>query len=125
MKLEYLPQGPSNSGLIRLYEYEQEDVRALRQAADELACGVREIILLNGGNWVTPIGGCSLVLKRGNSDRGVRQLGPTSFECELSPDGWSNVEGLLEPFCNPETTGFQWLTTDGRIFLLVSQSGEW
>jgi hypothetical protein len=125
MKLEYLPQGPNNSGLIRLYEYEQEDVRALRQAADELACGVRETILLSRENWLTPIGDCGLVWKRGSSNRGVRQLGPTTFECELSPAGWRDVEGFLEPFCDPETTGFQWLTTHGKIALLISQSGQW
>ena len=71
MKLEYWPQGPSDSGLIRLYEYEQEEVRALRQIAEELAFGIRETILLNGENWVTPICGCSLVLKRE-----ARQLEP-------------------------------------------------
>jgi hypothetical protein len=32
---------------------------------------------------------------------------------------------LLEPFCNSNTAGFQWLTHDCTISLLISQSGQW
>ncbi len=44
--------------------------------------------------------------------------GHFNFECVLIPDGWSNVNGLLEPFCNANTAGFQWLTHDGGVSLL-------
>jgi hypothetical protein len=43
----------------------------------------------------------------------------------LSSDGWSKVDGLLEPFCWSQTRGFQWLSHDGRIALLISRSGQW
>jgi hypothetical protein len=33
MKLEFLPDGPDNSGLIRLYDYSQSDVQALSKIA--------------------------------------------------------------------------------------------
>ena len=41
------------------------------------------------------------------------------FEWVLSPDGWSNVEGLLEPFTESDTSGFQWLTNRGRVAVLI------
>jgi hypothetical protein len=64
-------------------------------------------------------------LSGGNRNQGVRQAQALKFDCVLTPDGWSNVEGLLEPFCESNTTGFQWLTHDGRIALLISPNGQW
>jgi hypothetical protein len=125
MKLEFLPDGPDNSGLIRLYDYSQSDVHALSKTASELATGSRRQIALESESWVAPIGGCKLILQRGERDSGVRQVGPLDFECELSADGWNNVEGLLEPFCNSAITSFQWLTSQGRISFLISQNGQW
>ena len=56
---------------------------------------------------------------------GVRQADGLSFQCELNSSGWSNLEGLLDPFCDSDISGFQWLTRDGTISLLISQSGKW
>jgi hypothetical protein len=125
MKLEFLVDGPDNSGLIRLYDYSQSDVDALSKIASELATGSRKQIALQSESWVAPIGGCKLMLRLGERNSGIRQVGPLDFECELSADGWNNVEGLLEPFCNSATTGFQWLTNSGRISFLISHSGRW
>jgi hypothetical protein len=125
MKLEYLPNAVDGAGLIRLYDYTQEDVLALRQIVDELVTGSRERIGLHCETWIAPIGGCRLDLHRGGRDLGVRQRAPLSFECELSADGWGNVKGLLEPFCEGATTGFQWLTHRGIVAFLISHSGRW
>jgi hypothetical protein len=125
MKLEFLPNGPNNAGLIRLCDYSQSDVHALSKIASELATGPRKQIALQSESWVVSVGGCKLIPQRGERDFGIRQAAPLNFECELSADGWNNVEGLLEPFCNPATTGFQWLTSQGRISFLISNNGQW
>ena len=125
MKLEFLPDGPDNSGLIRLYDYSQSDVHALSKIASELATGSRKQIALQSESWVAPISGCKLILRLGERNSGIRQVGPLDFECEFSADGWNNVEGLLEPFRNSATTGFQWLTYQGRISFLISHNGRW
>ena len=125
MKLEYLPHGPLGSGLIRLYEYVPGEVRELKGIVGKLATGAREQISLEGEKWIVPVDDCRLTLQRGDGDFGVRRVGPLSFECELTADGWHNVEGLLEPFCSSATTGFQWLTNQGKISFLISHSGRW
>ena len=43
----------------------------------------------------------------------------------LTPNGWSNVDVLLEPFCESNTSGFQWFTQLGRIAPLISKTGQW
>ena len=125
MKLEYLPDGPKDSGLIRLYDYGSSEVQELRRLTGELAAGARGRIALSEESWIAPVGGCTLTLRRGERTSGIRQLGSLNFECELSADGWNNIEGLLEPFCSSPTTGFQWLTYEGRISFLISHSGRW
>ena len=125
MKLEYLADGPDNSGLIRLYGYNQTEVHELRKIAGELATGARERISLDGESWIEPVRNCRLCLRRGSRNAGVRPLGSLNFECVLSPDGWDNFEGLLEPFCDSKTAGFQWLSSQGKISLLISHSGQW
>ena len=125
MKLEYLPDGSTDHSLIRLYEFDQSEARQLRQLIESLATGDREVVALHNEAWVEPVGACCLNLRRGNRNHGIRQSRTLRFECVLTLDGWSNVEGLLEPFCESDTSGFQWLTHDGRVALLLSKNGKW
>jgi hypothetical protein len=125
VKLEYLPNGSPDCPLIRLFEFDQSEAQRLRQLVKSLVAGDRQDVALQDEEWVKPVGECCLNLRRGNRNQGVRQEQALKFECALSPDGWSNVEGLLEPFCESNTSGFQWLTHDGRVALLISHSGRW
>jgi hypothetical protein len=125
MKLEYLPGGPNDSGVIRIYDFVSSEVRELRKLTGELATGARERITLNEKSWFAPVSGCNLILRLGRTNSGIRQLEALNFECELSADGWNNVEGFLEPFCSSATTGFQWLTNRGGISFLILHSGSW
>jgi hypothetical protein len=125
MKLEYLATGSTDCPLIRLYDFDEGEACQLRELVRSLVTGDRQSAPLQNEVWADPVGGCCLSLRRGNQDQGIRQGEPLNFECVLSPDGWSNVEGLLDPFCESNTAGFQWLTHDGRVALLISQSGQW
>ena len=124
MKLEYLPHSPHGSGLIRLYEYVPEELRELKGIAGKLATGSREQISLDGEKWIVPVDDCRLTLQRGDGDFGVRRVGPLSFECELTVDGWRSVVSLLEQLCNSKTKRSQWLTQRGRISFLISLDGQ-
>jgi hypothetical protein len=82
-------------------------------------------VALHDEAWVESVAKCSLNLQRGNRNQGVRPAPAGAFECVLTEEGWRDVEGLLEPFCESGTSGFQWLTHLGKIALLVSPSGHW
>ena len=125
MKLEYLAEGSPVCPLIRLYEFNHEEVLKLRELVRSLVTGDRQSVALQDEVWVEPVAGCCLSLHRGNRDQGVCKVAPLNFECVLGSDGWSNVEGLLDPFCDSNTAGFQWLTHDGTAALLISQNGQW
>jgi hypothetical protein len=125
MKIEYLPEGSERCPLIRLFQYSASEVRLLREAATALASGVRQSIFLHSEPWIEPVHGCRLFFHRGTKNIGIRQVAPLDFECVLRADGWSNLEGLLDPLCESDSNGFQWLTQRDQISLLISQSGQW
>ena len=125
MKFEYLSDGSKDCPLIRLYDFSRTEVQLLRQLIRLLATGERELVALQNEFWVQPIRGCRLTLRQARQNYGVRQADSLAFDCELNSIGWSNVEGLLDPFCDSDTSGFQWLTREGTVSLLISQSGQW
>src|ERR1700722_8099049 len=118
MRLEYLAEGSRACPLIRLYQFNVADVINLKQLVRSLIAGGRQRVVLHDEMWGETVGESRLALKRGTRDQGVCQVGSLSFECVLSTDGWSNVEGLLEPFCSPHAAGFQWLTRNGSVSFL-------
>jgi len=125
MKLEYLSEGSPDCPLIRLYSFTLPDVSRLKRYTAELSTGESLEILLHKEPGIEPINGCELQLKLGNRDRGIVQTTPLQFECVLSNEGWIDVSCLLEPFCEPDATGFQWLVDKGPISLLISVKGTW
>jgi hypothetical protein len=82
-------------------------------------------VALQSEAWIKSVGECRLNLRQGNGNQGVRQAGDLTFECVLTPDGWRSVEELLEPFCESDKAGFQWLTHEGHVALLISPNGQW
>jgi len=75
------------------------------EATSEIVAHGKDIALQNE-IWIEPVDTCCLNLRVGIRNEGVRQAQPLRFECVLSPEGWNNVEGLLEPFSAPDDAGF-------------------
>jgi hypothetical protein len=125
MKLESLANAVPDAHLIRLYRFTPGDALNLKELVRLLAAGERQSVALQNEPWIEPVGGCCLLLQRGNRDQGIRQMEPLSFACQLSPIGWENVEGLLEPFCASVAGGFQWLVQSRSGALLISHTGKW
>src|SRR5258707_4927003 len=115
MKLEYLADGARECPLVRLYGFNHAETRSLRTLVRSLATGESRSAAIQGEVWAESVGGCKLTLRRGARNQGVREVDPLNFECVLTSDGWSNVEGLLDSFCDSHTAGFQWLTREGSV----------
>jgi hypothetical protein len=125
MKLEFLEAGSPVCPLIRLYDFNRAEAQSLRELVRSLRDGSRESVSLSEELWIESVKGCSLTLRLGDGEQGVRQSGPSTFDCALAAVNWDNVEGLLDPFCESEPTGFQWLCSEGRVSLLLSRDGRW
>jgi len=126
MKLEYLASGSPDCPLIRLYEFDTTGAKRLREAFRSLADGSRQDIPLHEEWWMESIAGCHLDLRSGSRDLGVVERLPSKFECVLTPESWSEIASMVDPFC-AEQPGEDavWLGNDGEASLLLSRSGRW
>jgi len=125
MNLTYIEKGSLNCPLIVLSDFTENEILSLKQAIRELADGGLSVFELRGLPDQESGQAVCLMLISASKSRGVVGSSP-AFTCELTPPGWDNVEGLLEPFSSGgDVPGFQWLDETGEISLLISHSGKW
>jgi hypothetical protein len=126
MKIEFLAEGSKNCPLIRLYEFDQGAALRLKELVSALAARTATSTSLHKQPWIEAIDDCKLELRLAIRDQGVIQVGPLRFEFVLSSEGWTDVDFLLDPFCDGKpSSGFQWLSDRGKISLLISSNGKW
>lgn len=125
MKLDFLTDGPDGLPLVRLYQFDFQDIANLFAGLSALASGASEKVEVHALAKVEAVDGAKLLFLLGTKDEGMVCLpGGTSFECVLTPESWGTVAGLVEPFRN-ENIGFQWLVEIGDAKLLLSVDGQW
>jgi hypothetical protein len=127
LQLEFLSIGFPQSPFLRI---SGEDVRAatlVKQAFADLAQRRRDHMIVSDLPGIAAIDGCRVTAAVGNQNRGVVQLNDgKSFEWILTPAGWDNNVGLMEPFCEAcAGHSYQWLDSPSGIAVLFSPSGQW
>jgi hypothetical protein len=126
MKLQFLADGSPDCPLIRLYDFQAAESVRLKTLFERLANGSLGYVSLHQQPGIEPIDGCQLNLHVGKRDTGIVQTAGSFFECSLSPERWSDVAALAEPFCEAaRPNSYQWLNEDGEISLLLSPDGKW
>jgi hypothetical protein len=125
MKIEFLPDGTEACPLIRLFAFSPGEVAQLRRVCRELADSRGDEFVLHDQPWIEPVSGCRFIWRASSEDRGV--LLPTQgspFVLAFSVEAWREVEDKLVPFAEG-SGGFNWLTNEGDVNVLVSESGQW
>jgi hypothetical protein len=128
MKLEYVstPAGAHKRGLIRLYDFSEHGATSLQSVFLSLAVGKIKTLALHEQSWIESLNGCQLRLILGPKDFGVRKIAePTSFECIYHQEGWAELADKTKSFTVDHPEGFNWLTNEGDIQLLISPDGKW
>ncbi len=67
-----------------------------------------------------------MILLSSQANRGVRM--PTAGEplvMEYAAQGWLEIADKIVPLDNSQGDGFNWLTEDGDVAVLVSTDGSW
>lgn len=123
--MEFVRAGSPDCPLLRLYDFESTEARQLQHAVLRLVRKNDEMIALHRQPGIQPLAGCELTLLRADNMQGVRETAPQKFEWLYSIDGWLEVAGLIQPFCQVDAGGFQWLSRIGKIAVLLSRDGNW
>ena len=127
MQLDFLPSGPSECPLIRLHDFTGDEAHKLWVVFDGLASGKLEAVALESLSFIQPVGGCRLLAQVVEHDKTIAVEGnPPSFTWDQSNAGWEEVRDKVEPFrTGTVPRGFNWLTNDLGVSILISASGMW
>ena len=132
MRIEFLEIESSDCPLIRLYSFECETVRSLQKEVTRLADEAGRICRVHSLSKFRALASCTLTFISSSEDEPVQRMGRSfDFEWRLTPAGWLDIAGLMEPFVrNPVEGTYQWLSRGkaiGDIAVLFSYStdGHW
>jgi hypothetical protein len=133
MKLEFLDEissggqfkGVVTDQLVRLYEFDQIQAndfkKAIQQTLIENGCQLNliEVVFIEAIN-------CNLTLRISEIDTGINSSDNSFFFCDLTRNSYENMINLIEPFCQKDSNGYQWLyDIDTPIDFLFSPGGQW
>lgn len=126
MKIEFLENGSPDFPLIRIYDFDESEVRTLFDAITALSNGSSKSVAIHELPKVESVAHCHLTAESTKRDIGVSRIRneENSFLWELKPSGWDNVAGLIEPFLE-RLSGAQFLDSPSKISVLLSWSGDW
>jgi len=133
MKLEFLDdisdggrfQDIVSDRLVRLYDFDAIQATKLKDNIIEHILKANKALDLSSLDFIEPIN-CSLTFIISDKDEGLKSHEKNNFVCALTPSSYQEMTLLIEPFCEREIDGYQWLyDIDSPIDLLFSPGGTW
>src|SRR5882724_10528938 len=125
MKLEFRASGSPDCPLIRLFACNGEEVSRLKILLRSMSSGSANNVAAPERPGFEQVNACRLYLRAGPSDQGLRTVAPGVFECVLTEYAWDTMAGLVEPLCETDAQGYQWLNQSAGIRLLLWHDGKW
>jgi len=133
MKLEFLDdisdggrfQDVVSNRLVRLYDFDAIQAKKLKDNIIEHILKANKALDLSSLDFIEPIN-CNLTFIISDKDEGLKCHEEMNFVCTLTPSSYQEMTLLIEPFCEREIDGYQWLyDIDSPIDLLFSPGGTW
>ena len=124
MKLEFLYKiNEFDEHAVRLSDFDSRQAKAFKDALYDVVIRKKNALEVHELEFVEPIN-CSLTLRLSEEDLGIEEVVGKHLYCDLTLESYKKMHTLLEPFCNKESKGYQWLyDVDTPIDLLFSAGG--
>jgi len=126
MELDYIPDiNEYGENVVRLYNFDMNQAIKFRDLIKESIVNKKQKLDLSKVDFIEPRN-CNLILGIFESDEGIFTFDGNAFFCALTLEGYIKMLKLLEPFCNKETKGHQYLyDIDNHTDFLFSPAGTW
>jgi len=109
MKLEFLYKiNEFDEHAVRLSDFNSSQARAYRDALHETLIVKKTSLEIHSLEFVEAVN-CQLTLRLSKEDLGIEEVEGKHLYCDLTAEGYKNMLRLLEPFCNKESKGYEWL----------------
>lgn len=126
MKLDYIDElNGFGDNMVRLFDFDMDESIMFRDALINFIYSDSIYLKLADLEFVEPRN-CTLALFKNDKDEGIISEDDENFFCALTVEGYQSMIELLEPFCNKETKGYQFLyEVDSLTDFLFSPAGTW
>lgn len=124
MKLDYINNyNAYGENILRLYNFDMSEAILFRDLIRDVIVNRNQRLDLSKVDFIEE-SEYNLVLGLFKTDEGILSDDNKNFVCALTLDGFINMLKLLEPFCNKETKGHQYLyEIDNPTDFLFSPTG--
>ncbi len=126
MRLDYIDNlNEYGDDVVRLFDFDLSQSVKFKLLVQEFINSGKKVFDLATIDFIEPRN-CNLILRICEEDEGITSNDNINFFCDLTLEGYKKMISLLEPFCNRETNGFQYLyDIDSPTDFLFSPGGTW
>jgi len=126
MELDYIPKiNEFGESILRLYNFDKAEAIKFRNLIQNIIVDRNQRLDLSQVDFIERRN-CNLILGIFKSDEGILSKDMETFYCMLTLDGFVAMLKILEPFCEKETKGYQYLyDIDNPTEFLFSPAGTW
>ena len=126
MELDYIENvNDLNENVVRLYNFDKAEAIQFRDLIKDIIIDKKQRLDLFEVDFIQPRN-CNLLFGLFNSDEGILTKDNQTFFCVLTMESFVNMVQLLEPFCQKESRGFQYLyDIDNPTDFLFSPTASW
>lgn len=126
MRLDYIDNiNEYGDDVVRLFEFGRIQSLEFRQLIQDFLDSGEEQLDFAAIDFIEPRN-CNLILRISEDNDGITTDDKINFFCDLTREGYKKMVSLLKPFCNRETTGYQYLyDVDSPTDFLFSPGGTW
>lgn len=126
MKLDYIENiNEFGENVVRLYNFDKSQVIKFRALIKDTIVHRKQKLDLSQVDFIEGRN-CNLILALFKTDEGMLSSDNKTFYCALTLESYHTMLKLLEPFCEKETKGYQYLyDVDNPTDFLFSPAGTW
>ena len=109
MELDFIDNiNEFGENVVRLYNFDKYQAIKFRDLIKETIVKRKQKLVLSQVDFIE-IRNCNLILGLFKTDEGILSVDHKTFYCALTLEGYTNLLNLIEPFCEKDTKGYQYL----------------
>ena len=126
MELDYIENvNGLDENVVRLYNFDKAEAIKFKALIKDVIIDKKKRLDVSEVDFITPRN-CNLLFGLFNSDEGILTKDNETFFCVLTMESYVNMITLIEPFCQKESRGYQYLyDVDCPTDLLFSPTASW
>ena len=94
--------------VVRLYNFDKYEAIKFRDLIKDTIVDKKQKLVLSQVDFIETRN-CNLVLGLFKTDEGIFSVDQKTFYCALTLEGYYNLLDLIEPFCEKDKRGYQYL----------------